>query len=205
MFSEYSCKGCRAKFNRQGNLTQHLEKSTNLLCINAWRQAELFLRDKKRPILREIPKIDVNNSESEDGDSDLEEDEELEGGFMDLDSIPVEVGAEEEVIEAEMMDVDKDEEDEDNALRPGTAPGGISIESHNRLEAPPVYVTKFGGQAGKPLHTNINRGYSNYTEQLETGSQEIHGRHLHRGWNGKLLSGLKCMDLVRQHLVNFWQ
>ena len=162
----YSCEGCHAKFNRQGNLTQHLEKSTNLLCVDA-RQA---VRDKKRPIQGRLPEVDIEDSEDSAGDSDLEEDE---GGFVDLNPIPVpvEVGAEEQIIEAE-MDVDEDDVDEDDARRTGMAPGGISIESHNHLEAPPVYVTKFGGQAGKPVCTNVNDGYSNYVEQLETGGQE---------------------------------
>jgi hypothetical protein len=100
---------------------------------------------------------------------DLEED--VEGGFVDLDLMPVEAGEEEHIAEAENAN-EEDDDDEDNARRTGTAPGGISIESHNRLEAPPVYVTKFGGQAGKPIRTNINGGYSNYVKQLEAGSQE---------------------------------
>lgn len=158
----YSCEGCLANFSRQGNLTQHLEKSTNLLCIDA-RQA---LRNKMRSIQgrqHELPRVDAEDSE--DGDSGLEE----EVGFVDLDLMPVEVEVEGEA----ENDANEDEDREDYAHRTGTAPGGIHIESHNRLKAPPVYVKKFGGQAGKPIRSNItNGGYSNYIEQLETGSQE---------------------------------
>jgi hypothetical protein len=89
--------------------------------------------------------------------------------------MPVEGQIEGQILEAEreVNDlVDEDHNGEDGAHRTGTAPGGISIESHNRLEAPPVYVKKFGGQAGKPIRTIINSGYSNYVEQRETGGQE---------------------------------
>lgn len=146
---------------------QHLEKSTNLLCIDV-RQA---LREKMRPIQgrqHELPKANVEDSE---GDSDLEE----EGGLVDLDLMPVEVEVEGLIVEAERPGVASEDEDadaEEDARRTGMAPGGISIENHKRLEAPPVYVKKFGGQAGKPIHANINGGYSNYAKRLETGSQE---------------------------------
>ena len=163
----YSCEGCHAKFNHQGNLIQHLEKSTNLLCVDA-RQA---LREQMRHIQgrrHELPNADIEDSEDSDSEEYPEEDEEV--GFVDLDSIPVEIGAEQQVVEAE-MEVEEDKEDEDDAHMTGTAPRGISIESHNRLKAPPVYVTKFGGQAGKPIRTNINGGYSNYVEHLEAGSR----------------------------------
>lgn len=170
----YSCDGCLANFNRQGNLIQHLEKSTNLLCIDA-RHA---LRDKMRSIqgrAHELQKVnrDVQVEESEESDSDLEE-----GDLVDLDSMPVEAEVEGLIAEAERVGnddhdhVSDGEEDARTTTRTGTAPGGISIESHNRLETPPVYVKKFGGQAGKPIRTIINGGYSNYVEQLETGSQE---------------------------------
>ena len=148
---------------------QHLEKSTNLLCIGA-RQA---LREKLRPIQgsrHNLPKAKDENSE--DGNSDLEE----EGGLVDLDFMPVEVEVEGLIVEAEMVanqeDDDRDAEELEDAQGTGMAPGEISIESHKRLKAPPVYFKKFGGQAGKPIHANINGGYSNYAEQLETGSRE---------------------------------
>ena len=122
---------------------------------------------------RELPKpeVDVEDSGDSVNGSDLEE----EGGFVDLDLMPVEFDIEGQIPEAEGEVnnlVDEDHDGEDDAHRTGTAPGGISIESHNRLEAPPVYVKKFGGQAGKPIRTNINSDYSNYVEQRETGGQE---------------------------------
>ena len=148
---------------------QHLEKSTNLLCIGA-RQA---LREKLRPIQgrqHDLPK--AKDEDSEDGNSDLEE----EGGLVDLDLMPVEVEVEGLIVEVEMVanqeDNVRDVEELEDAQGTGMAPGEISIESHKRLEAPPVYVKRFGGQAGKPIYANINGGYSNYAEQLETGSQE---------------------------------
>jgi hypothetical protein len=63
--------------------------------------------------------------------------------------------------------------DEDNRLNSSAyAPGGVSVEGHNHLKKAPVYVTKFGGQAGKPLTISLPSmaGYSGYVEQ--TGSQE---------------------------------
>lgn len=168
----YSCEGCLANFNRQGNLIQHLEKSTNLLCIDA-RQA---LRDKMRPVQgrrQELSDVDVKDpedSEISDADSDMVN---LDGGFVDLDMMPVEIDVEGYTVEAEANDLqDEDHDGEDNPNRTFTAPGGISIESHNRLEVPPVFIKKFGGQAGKPIRTNINGGYSNYVGQRETDGQE---------------------------------
>ena len=70
-------------------------------------------------------------------------------------------------------DLEMDVEEDEAIHRAGQAPGGISIESHNCLEAPPIYVTKFGGQAGKPIPTSTcNRQfiYSDYVEQ--TGGEE---------------------------------
>ena len=51
----------------------------------------------------------------------------------------------------------------------------MRIEGHNRLKKAPVYMTKFGGQAGKPLTPSDRSGvpqsgYEGYTEQ--TGSRE---------------------------------
>lgn len=162
----YSCEGCLANFNHQGNLIQHLEKSTNLLCVDA-RQA---LRDKMRPIQgrgHELLKARVDVEDS--GDSDLE----AEDGFVDPDSMPLGIEIEDQIIDAEKdANEEEDGDVEDGVRTTGMAPGGISIESHNRLEAPPVYVKKFRGQAGKPIRKNINGGYSNYVEQLETDSQE---------------------------------
>ena len=114
-------------------------KSTNLLCVDA-HQA---LREQMRHIQgrrHELPNADIEDSEDSDLEEDPEEDEKV--SFVDLDSIPVEIGAEQQVVEAE-MEVEEDEEygDEDDAHRTGTAPGGISIESHNHLKAPPIYVT----------------------------------------------------------------
>ena len=163
----YSCDGCLANFNRQGNLIQRLEKSTNLLCIDA-RQAH---RDKMRPIhgrRQELQKVNGDVEGSEESDSDLGE-----GGFVDLDLMPAEVEVEGLIGEAQRVpNEDEDHDGKEDARRAGTAPGGISIESHNHLETPPVYVKKFGGQAGQPIHTSDNGGYSNYVEQLETGNQE---------------------------------
>ena len=148
---------------------QHLKKSTNLLCIGA-RQA---LREKMWPIQgrwHDLPK--AKDEDSEDGNLDLEE----EGGLVDLDLMPVEVEVEGLIVEEEMVENQEDDvcdaEELEYSHRTGMAPGEISIESHKHLEAPPVYVKKFGGQAGKPIHANINGGYSNYAEQLETGSRE---------------------------------
>ena len=147
---------------------QHLEKSTNLLCIDA-RQA---LRQRMRPqtIQHELPKANVEDSE--EGDLDLEE-EGHEGDLVDPDLMPAEVEVEGLIVEAERVAIEDENHDaEEDARRTGMAPGEISIESHKRLEAPPVYIKKFGGQAGKPIRANINGGYSNYAEKLETGSQE---------------------------------
>ena len=144
---------------------QHLEKSTNLLCIDA-RQA---LRQRMRPqaIQQELPKANVEDSEG--GNSDLEE----EGGLVNPDLMPVDVEVEGLIVEAERVAIEDENHDaEEDAHRTGMAPREISIESHRRLEAPPVYVKKFGGQAGKPIRVNVNGSYSNYAEQLETGSQE---------------------------------
>jgi hypothetical protein len=94
---------------------------------------------------------------------------------VDLDLMPVEGQIEGQILEAEreVNDlVDEDHNGEDDAHRTGTAHGGILIESHNHLKAPPVYVKMFGGQAGKPIRTIINSSYSNYVEQRETGGQE---------------------------------
>ena len=88
----YSCEGCLANFNRHGNLIQHLEKSTNLLCIDA---REAF-RVKMWPIKgrwHELSEVDVEDSEN--SNSDFEEDE---GDFVDLDTMPIEVGAEEHIV-----------------------------------------------------------------------------------------------------------
>ena len=181
---------------------QHLKKSTNLLCIGA-RQA---LREKMWPIQcrwHDLPK--AKDEDSEDGNLDLEE----EGGLVDLDLMPVEVEVEGLIVEEEMVENQEDDvcdaEELEYSHRTGMAPGEISIESHKHLEAPPVYAKKFGGQAGKPIHANINGGYSNYAEQLETGSRENIWALFASGWNGKLLSRLNCMDLAQHHLVNFWR
>ena len=131
---------------------QHLEKSTNLLCIDA----QQALWGKMWPIQgrqHELPKANVEDSE---GDSDLEE----EGGFVDLDLMPVEVEVEGLIVEVERPGVaSEDAEAEEDAHRTGMAPRGICIENHRWTEALPV--KKFGGQAGKPFHANINGGYSN--------------------------------------------
>jgi len=42
----FSCDGCHSKFNRQGDLIQHLQKSENLLCATA-RES---LQQKMRPV-----------------------------------------------------------------------------------------------------------------------------------------------------------
>ena len=163
----YSCNGCLVNFHCQANLTQHLEKSTNLLCIDA----QQALRDKIRPIQGKRHELAKVNEDSEDNNSDLEEVD----GFVDLDLMPVEVEVEGQIVEAE-RDADnlegEDRDGEEDRHRTGPAPGGISIESHNRLETPPVFVKKFGGQAGKPIRTNTNGGYSNYVQAEESGSQE---------------------------------
>jgi hypothetical protein len=106
-----SCEGCLAKFSRQANLMQHLEKSTNLLCVDA-RQA---FRDKMRPIkgkrhASDLPKADIEDSE--DSDSDLED---AEGGFVDLNLMPVEVGEEGHNVEAE-IDANLDEEEDNESI-----------------------------------------------------------------------------------------
>ena len=144
---------------------QHLEKSTNLLCIDAWQA----LRNKIRPNPARLgqPELPNANVEDSEGNSDLEE----RDGLVDLDTMPVEVEVEGLVVEAGRV-ADEDHDAEEDANRTGMALGGISIESHNRLESPPVYVKKFGGQAGKPVHTYLNGGYSKYNEQLETGGRE---------------------------------
>jgi hypothetical protein len=54
-------------------------------------------------------------------------------------------------------DEDHDGLGEEDAFRTGTVPREIYIGSHN---------------AGKPIHTNNNGGYSNYVERLETGNQK---------------------------------
>ena len=114
----------------------------------------------------ELPKANVEDSE---GDLDLED----KGGLVDLDLMPVEVEVEELIVEVERPGVASEDADaEEDVHRTGMAPGGISIENHRRIEAPLVYVKKFGGHAGKPIHANINGGYSNYAKQLETSSQE---------------------------------
>jgi len=71
---------------------------------------------------------------------------------------------------ADSMDVDEDNRPNDCC---SLAPGGVSVEGHNCLKKAPVYVSKFGGQAGKPLIASfIHRvaGYSGYAEQ--TGSHK---------------------------------
>ena len=76
-------------------------------------------------------------------------------------------------VSTEPADSEMDVEEDEAVCRSGRAPGGISIESHNHLEAPPIYVTKFGGQAGKPIPTSPHNGqfsYSDYVEQ--TGGEE---------------------------------
>ena len=42
----FSCDGCHSKFNHQGDLIQHLQKSENLLCATA-RES---LQQKMRPV-----------------------------------------------------------------------------------------------------------------------------------------------------------
>lgn len=72
-----------------------------------------------------------------------------------------------EVLQDE-MDVD---EGEGGA---GRAPGGISVESHSRLKVPPIFITKFKGQAGKTISRDSSdngKSYSNYVERLD-GSEE---------------------------------
>ena len=71
------------------------------------------------------------------------------------------------------MDVDEDNRPDD----PSLVPGGVSIEGHNCLKKAPVYVSKFGGQAGKPLTASSSThgvaGYSGYAEQTGGHSENI--------------------------------
>ena len=59
----------------------------------------------------------------------------------------------------------------------GHAPGGISVESHSRLKAPPIYITKFGGQSGKTIQDSESsldeKSYSKYIERLDSGQENI--------------------------------
>ena len=95
---------------------QHLEKSTNLLCIDA-RQA-LHQRMQPQTIQHELPRVNVE--ESEEGDLDLEE-EHHEGGLVDLDLMPAEVEVEGLILEAERVE-DENHDAEEDAHRTGMAP-----------------------------------------------------------------------------------
>jgi hypothetical protein len=228
----FSCDGCRSKFNRQGDLIQHLQKSENLLCTAA-REA---LQQKMRPIRggptrnplehRMATPLAGPSSESVEEHSPARFEGDFFGNASDYDDadfpfpecdIPVgsgKVDVEEKSVCSDSEDEDEDyDEDEDfdmadleaqtsgharNHQQPpdprapsvppvaaelnadnnrpndhACAPGGVSIEGHNLLKKAPAYVTKFGGQAGKPLSVpSLPRmtGYSGYAEQ--TGSRE---------------------------------
>ena len=101
-------------------------------------------------------KVDVDKK-SMDSDSDSDDND------GPVDSEPTESEMEaynlqqmhlENVTVSRAADLEMDVEEDEGTRSAGRAPGGIFIESHNRLEAPPVYVTKFGGQAGKPIPTS---------------------------------------------------
>lgn len=197
----FLCDGCLTKFARQGDLIQHLEKSKNPLCATACRVLREKLRPVQGGNRTQIgghQESDCEDAdfpfpedihEGQDGvyveersacsDSEDENEDDVE---VPRDSVgersnqrrrnqsvpsnyPEEAAAPSE--SANAMDVG-----EDGDPHSGTqAPGGISIESHNRLKAPPVHVTKFGGEAGKPIwpFTHGASGYSVYIEQ--TGGQ----------------------------------
>ena len=238
----FSCDGCHSKFNRQGDLIQHLQKSKNLLCA----AARESLQQKMRPVQGGRPlsptrnprkhrmttplaagpssegaeerletaqfegdffgndygdadfpfpedgvpvgsdEVDVEDksvywdSEGEDGDFSTANQPQISGrsttGVRDhqqpqdprAPSVPPVAGSAEPP--ADSMDVDEDNRPND---RRSLAPGGVSVEGHNRLKKAPVYVSKFGGQAGKPLTASSIHGvagYSGYAEQ--TGGHE---------------------------------
>jgi len=227
----FSCDGCHSKFNRQGDLIQHLQKSENLLCAAARKS----LQQKMRPVQGGRPLSPTWNSSKHHMTTPLaagpssewvegHQIAQFEGDFFGNDygdtDFPfpedgVPVGSDKVDVEEKSIYSDSEEEDEDFSTartqtsehsttgvrhhqqppdsrapsvppvaaelpaemdidednRPNDcslAPGGVSIEGHNHLKKAPVYVSEFGGQAGKPLTAPFIHGvagYSGYAEQ----------------------------------------
>ena len=234
----FSCDGCHSKFNRQGDLIQHLQKSENLLCATARESLQQKMRpvpggraftptqnpskhhmttppatgpssewveghqtvqfegdffgndydDTDFPFPEDVPvgsdKVDVEersiHSDSEDEDEGFSTAKTQTSGRSTTRAsardhqqppdpraplVPPVTAAE---LPAE-MDVDEDNRPNDHSF----APGGVSVEGHNRLKKAPVYVSKFGGQAGKPLTTSSIHGVAGYSRYVEqTGSHD---------------------------------
>ena len=83
----FSCDGCHATFNREGDLIQHLQKSRNVLCTVASRT----LQEKLRPVwggsIRPKPSLKRKRSDSE---SRLQEERlasDFEGDFFGNDYV----------------------------------------------------------------------------------------------------------------------
>ena len=226
----FSCDGCHSKFNRQGDLIQHLQKSENLLCATARESLQQKMRpvpggraftptqnpskhhmttppaagpssewveghqtaqfegdffgndydDTDFPFPEDVPvgsdKVDVEersvHSDSEDEDEGFSTAKTQTSGrsttrARDHQQPPDPRAPSVPPVAAELpaeMDVDEDDRPNDHSF----APGGVSVEGHNRLKKAPVYVSKFGGQAGKLLTASSIHGvagYSGYVKQ----------------------------------------
>ena len=123
---------------------------------------------------------------------------------MDLDLMPVEVEVEGLIVEVE---------------RPGVASEDADAEACRTIMAPEGFVSKTTGESKPYLFMSKSLEVKQESPSMQTLMvaiptkqsklkpvvKKIYGRCLLQKWNGKLLSGLNCVDLVQHHLVNFWR